>query len=38
VPAVDGFTLEVVSFTLRILVAYLLFVGALWMLESRTSA
>jgi len=35
VPAVGGFTLEVVSFTLRVLVAYLLFVGAIWMLDRR---
>jgi hypothetical protein len=37
VPAVGGFTLEVVSFTLRMLVAYLLFVGALWRLERVTA-
>jgi hypothetical protein len=37
VPAVGGFTLEVVSFSLRGLVAYLLFVGALWTLERRVS-
>jgi hypothetical protein len=37
VPAVSGFTLEVVSFTLRMLVAYLLFVGALWTLERVTA-
>jgi hypothetical protein len=33
VPAVSGFTLEVVSFSLRMLAAYLLFAGALWTLE-----
>jgi hypothetical protein len=37
VPTVSGFTLEVVSFSLRILVAYLLFVGALWTLERRVA-
>ena len=37
VPAVGGFTLEVVSFSLRTLVAYLLFVGALWTLERRVA-
>jgi hypothetical protein len=37
VPAVSGFTLEVVSFSLRMLVAYLLFVGALWTLERRSA-
>jgi hypothetical protein len=37
VPAVSGFTLEVVSFTLRALAAYLLFVGALWTLERRVA-
>ena len=37
VPAVSGFTLEVVSFSLRGLVAYLLFVGALWTLERRVA-
>ena len=36
VPAVSGFTLEVVSFAVRMLVAYLLFVGAIWTLERRT--
>lgn len=36
VPAVNGFTLEMLSFSLRMLVAYLLFVGALWILELRT--
>jgi hypothetical protein len=35
VPAVSGFTWEMVSFSLRMLVAYLLFVGALWTLERR---
>jgi hypothetical protein len=35
VPAVSGFTLEVISFSVRMLVAYLLFVGALWTLERR---
>jgi hypothetical protein len=35
VPAVSGFALEVVSFSVRALVAYLLFVGALWTLERR---
>ena len=37
VPAVSTFTLEVLSFSLRILVAYLLFVGALWTLERRVA-
>ena len=37
IPAVSGFALEVISFSLRGLVAYLLFVGALWTLERRTS-
>ena len=37
VPAVSGFTLEVVSFSVRMLVAYLLFVGALWTLEWVTA-
>jgi hypothetical protein len=37
VPAVSGFTMEMVSFSLRMLVAYLLFVGALWTLEWRTA-
>jgi hypothetical protein len=37
VPAVSGFTLEVVSFAVRMLVAYLLFVGALWTLERVTA-
>ena len=36
VPTVNGFTLEVVSFSLRMLAAYLLFVGASWTLERRT--
>src|ERR1039457_4881653 len=35
VPEVSSFTLEVVSFSLRMLVAYLLFVGALWTLQRR---
>jgi hypothetical protein len=37
VPAVGGFTLEVVSFLSRALVAYLLFVGAIWTLERLTA-
>ena len=37
VPAVSGFTLEVISFSVRMLVAYLLFVGALWTLERRVA-
>jgi hypothetical protein len=37
VPAVSSFTLEVISFSLRGLVAYLPFVGALWTLERRVS-
>ena len=37
VPKVSGFTLEVVSFSLRMLVAYLLFVCALWTLERVTA-
>jgi hypothetical protein len=37
VPTVSGFTLEVVSFSVRGLVAYLLFVGALWTLERRVA-
>jgi hypothetical protein len=36
VPAVSGFALEVVSFAVRMLAAYLLFVGAVWTLERRT--
>jgi hypothetical protein len=36
VPAVSGFALEVISFLMRMLVAYLLFVGAIWTLERRT--
>ncbi len=36
-PAVSGFTLEVVSFSLRMLAAYLLFVGAFWTLERVSS-
>jgi hypothetical protein len=38
VPAVSGFTLEAVSFLLRALVAYLLFVCAIWTLERLTAA
>jgi hypothetical protein len=37
VPTVSSFTLEVVSFSLRGLVAYLLLVGALWTLERRVA-
>ena len=37
IPTVGGFTLEVVSFSLRALVAYLLLVGALWTLERRVA-
>lgn len=37
VPAVSGFALEMLSFSVRMLVAYLLFVGALWTLEWVTS-
>ena len=37
VPSVSGFTLEVVSFSLRGLVAYLLFVGAVRTLERVTA-
>ncbi len=37
VPAVSGFTMEVISFSLRVLVAYVLFVGALWTLERRVA-
>ena len=37
VPALSSFTLEVVSFSLRALVAYLLLVGALWTLERRVA-
>jgi hypothetical protein len=37
VPTVSGFTLEVVSFSLRMLAAYLLFVSAIWTLEQRTT-
>ena len=36
VPAVSGFAMEVVSFAVRMLAAYLLFVGAMWTLELRT--
>jgi hypothetical protein len=35
VPPVSGFTMEMVSFSVRMLVAYLLFVGAFWTLERR---
>jgi hypothetical protein len=38
VPAVGGFMLQVVSFSSRALVAYLLFVGAIWTLERLTAA
>jgi hypothetical protein len=37
VPAVSGFALEVVSFSLRMLVAYLLFVASIWTLERRVA-
>ena len=37
VPGVGGFTLQVVSFSSRALVAYLLFVGAIWTLERLTA-
>ena len=37
VPAVSEFTLEVISFLLRMLAAYLLFVGAIWTLERRVA-
>lgn len=37
VPAVSGFTWEVVSFSVRGLMAYLLFVGAVWTLERVTA-
>ncbi len=37
VPTVGGFTLEVVSFSLRMLAAYLLFVAAAWTLERLTA-
>jgi hypothetical protein len=37
VPVVSGFTLEVVSFSVRMLVAYLLFVGSVWTLERRVA-
>jgi hypothetical protein len=36
VPAMSGFTLEAISFLMRMLVAYLLFVSAIWTLERRT--
>jgi hypothetical protein len=35
VPAVSGFTMQMVSFGVRMLAAYVLFVGAVWMLERR---
>jgi hypothetical protein len=38
IPAVSGFTLELVSFSSRALVAYLLFVGSIWTLERITAA
>ena len=38
VPAVGSFTLEMLSFLVRLLVAYLLFAGAMWTLEWRTAA
>ena len=38
VPTVSGFRLEVLSFAVRMLVAYLLFVGAIWTLERVTAA
>ena len=38
VPGVSGFAIEAVSFAVRMLVAYLLFVGAMWTLERRTVA
>jgi hypothetical protein len=38
VPAVSGFTMEMVSFAARGLAAYLLFVGAIWTLERVTPA
>jgi hypothetical protein len=37
VPTVGGFAMEVVSFSIRILAAYLLLVTALWTLEWRTA-
>src|ERR1035437_5309605 len=37
VPTVSGFTLQVVSLSLRGLAAYLLFVGAIWTLERRVA-
>jgi hypothetical protein len=33
---VSGFALEMISFLMRMLMAYLLFVGAVWTLERRT--
>jgi hypothetical protein len=38
VPTVSGFTLEVISFAVRMLAAYLLFVGAFWTLERLTAS
>jgi hypothetical protein len=38
VPAVSGFGMEVVSFSVRMLAGYLLFVGAVWTLEWRTAS
>jgi hypothetical protein len=37
VPAVSGFAMEAVSFSIRMLAAYLLFVAAVWTLEWRTA-
>jgi hypothetical protein len=37
VPAVGGFAMEAVSFSIRMLAAYLLFVAAVWTLEWRTA-
>jgi len=37
VPAVSSFELEAISFLMRMIAAYLLFVGALWILELRTA-
>ena len=36
VPAVNGFTMEMVSFAVRIVGAYVMFVGAIWTLERLT--
>jgi hypothetical protein len=38
VPALSGFALEAASFAVRMLLAYLLFAGAIWTLERRTVA